>query len=112
MNKLTKNSIIFLFVTLLGAIGLIGFEIWQYTDVSKPYSAEEIAQAEINPTVNLNTADAQELKAVPGMTDELAQSVLAYRAEHGGFQEKRELLNVKGIGEKTYREIAPYITTE
>lgn len=112
MNKLTKNSIIFLIVTLLGAIGLIGFEIWQYTDVSKPYSAEEIERMEIHPAVNINTATVKELSAISGMNEKLSESVLAYRAEHGGFQEKRELLNVKGIGEETYREIEPYITTE
>ncbi len=112
MMKFTRNGIILLIVTLLGAIGLVGYEIWQYSTASKPYTADEIAQMEIDVPVNINTADIEELKAIPGMNEKLAQSVLAYREEHGGFTDKSELIGVNGIGEETYREIEPYITAE
>lgn len=112
MMKFTRNGTILLIVTLLGAIGLVGYEIWQYSTASKPYTADEIAQMEIDVPVNINTADIEGLKAIPGMNEKLALSVLAYREEHGGFSENRDLLHVKGIGEETYREIEPYITAE
>ena len=112
MMKFTRNGIILLIVTLLGAIGLVGYEIWQYSTASKPYTADEIAQMEIDVPVNINTADIEELRAIPGMNEKLAQSVLAYREEHGGFTDKSELIGVNGIGEETYREIEPYITAE
>ena len=112
MMKFTRNGIILLIVTLLGAIGLVGYEIWQYSTASKPYTADEIAQMEIDVPVNINTADIEELKAIPGMNEKLAQSVLAYREEHGGFTDKSELIGVNGIGEETYREIEPYVTAE
>lgn len=112
MMKFTRNGIILLIVTLLGMLGIIGYEIWQYSTASKPYTADEIAQMEIDVPVNINTADIEELKAIPGMNEKLALSVLAYREEHGGFSENRDLLHVKGIGEETYREIEAYITAE
>ena len=112
MMKFTRNGIILLIVTLLGAIGLVGYEIWQYSTASKPYTADEIAQMEIDVPVNINTADIEELKAIPGMNEKLAQSVLAYREEHGGFTDKSELIGVNGIGDEIYRELEPYITAE
>ena len=112
MMKFTRNGIILLIVTLLGAIGLVGYEIWQYSTASKPYTADEIAQMEIDVPVNINTADIEELRAIPGMNEKLALSVLTYREEHGGFTDKSELIGVNGIGDEIYRELEPYITAE
>ncbi len=112
MMKFTRNGIILLVVTLLGAIGLVGYEIWQYSTASKPYTADEIAQMEIDVPININTADIEGLKAIPGMNEKLALSVLAYREEHGGFTDKSELIGVNGIGDEIYRELEPYITAE
>ena len=54
------------------------------------------------PLVDLNTAPLEDLMAVPGFTPELAQAVIEYRAQFGGFQSTRELVDVLGMGEAEY----------
>ena len=49
-------------------------------------------------SVNINKATVEELvKNVPMMTPELAQSIIKYRKDNGDFQQKEELLQVKGM---------------
>ena len=35
---------------------------------------------------------------------------MTYREEHGPFQAPEEIMNVRGIGEKTYLKLEPYLT--
>ena len=62
--------------------------------------------------INLNTAGEAELLALPGVGEVLAQRILAYRQEHGGFESVEELLNVEGIGEKRFEQIWDLVTLE
>ena len=39
-----------------------------------------------------------------------AQSIVAWRTEHGGFSSVDELLEVDGIGDATLAQIAPHVT--
>ncbi|MBX6749092.1 MAG: ComEA family DNA-binding protein [Micromonosporaceae bacterium] len=60
--------------------------------------------------VNLNTATAAELEALPGVGPVLAQRIIAYREEHGGFRSVDELREVSGIGDATFAELEPRVT--
>ncbi len=60
--------------------------------------------------VNINTATSEQLKTLNGIGDVKAQAIIDYRTEHGGFKSIDELLNVKGIGEKTLEKIRPGVT--
>ena len=60
--------------------------------------------------LNINTATAEELVALPGIGDVLAQRIIIYRQTHGSFEEIDELIHVKGIGEACLRTIRDYIT--
>ena len=55
--------------------------------------------------LDLNAATAEELETLPGIGPVLAQRILDYRTACGGFETLDELLNVEGIGEKTYKAI-------
>ncbi len=60
--------------------------------------------------LNLNTATKEELMTINGIGEVLAERIIAYREEHGGFTSLEELTNVKGIAEGRYAKFAPYLT--
>lgn len=60
--------------------------------------------------IDLNSADAEALTALPQIGEVLAGRILAYREEHGAFQSTDDIMNVRGIGEKIFAEIEEYIT--
>lgn len=60
--------------------------------------------------VDLNTADAALLDTVPGIGEVIAGRIIEYRNSVGKFKTVDELLNVKGIGEKTLEEMRDYLT--
>jgi competence protein ComEA len=60
--------------------------------------------------VNLNTATLAQLEALPGVGPVLAQRILDYREQHGGFRAVSELRNVTGIGDAKYKDLAPRVT--
>ncbi len=59
--------------------------------------------------LDLNAASAEELEELPGIGPELAARIMEYRAENGPFTNPAELMNVEGIGEKTYAGLAERI---
>lgn len=60
--------------------------------------------------VNLNTASADELDAIPGVGPVTADSIVAWRREHGSFRTVDELLEVDGIGPGKFAKIKPHVT--
>ncbi len=62
--------------------------------------------------LNLNAATLEQLDALPGIGPALAQRILDYRAEHGGFKTIEELQDVKGIGETLYHDIKELVTLQ
>lgn len=60
--------------------------------------------------VNLNTATAEQLTALPGVGPKLATRIVEHRQQQGAFKSIQELMNVKGIGEKNFQKIQAYLT--
>ena len=60
--------------------------------------------------LNLNTATAAQLEALPGIGARTAQLIVEYRQKNGGFKKVEDLMNVKGIGEKSFLKLKPHIT--
>ena len=63
------------------------------------------------PKVDVNRATAAELATLPGIGDELARRIVAYREAHGPFRRPADLGAVAGIGPETVKKIAPLVTT-
>ena len=77
--------------------------------VSVPVATAEEQPAELA-VVNINTATSEQLQALPTIGPVLAERIIAYRNEHGGFHSVGELVNVPGIGEKTLEKLWDLIT--
>ena len=59
--------------------------------------------------VNLNTANAEELTALPGVGDVIAKRIIEYREHHGRFRRLEEIIIIEGFSERKYRAIAGLI---
>ena len=62
--------------------------------------------------INLTTATAEQLEAIPGIGPVLAQRIIEYRQTHGRFQSVDELLEVRGIGAKRLENMRPYVVVK
>jgi competence protein ComEA len=60
--------------------------------------------------VNLNTATAEELDALPGIGPVYAQRIIAYREANGPFEDVGEVMEVQGIGPACYEGIKDRVT--
>jgi competence protein ComEA len=55
--------------------------------------------------INLNTATAKELEALPGIGPALAKRIITFREKRQGFKRVEELLAIPGISEKKWKAI-------
>lgn len=62
--------------------------------------------------VSLNTASKHLLTYVSGLGPILAQNIVDYRAEHGAFQSRKELLKVTRLGSKAFEQAAGFLRIE
>ena len=58
---------------------------------------------------NLNTASAADLQRLPGIGPALAGRIVAYRDANGPFRRTDQIVEVKGIGDKTFEKLSPWI---
>lgn len=85
---------------------------------ARPHSVRAAAPASPTPSgpgppgapVDLNRATADELQKLPGIGPALAERIVAFRAERGPFAKPEDLMEVSGIGAKTYARLAPMVT--
>lgn len=73
-------------------------------------AAETVPEETVSFPVNINTADADTLTALPGIGRVLAERIVAYRRQNGSFRAIEEITNVEGIGEKKAEAILELIT--
>ena len=62
-------------------------------------------------SVNINTADEATLQLLPRVGPAVAKRIVEYREENGKFAEASDLMQVRGIGEKTFELLEPYVAT-
>ena len=83
-------------------------------DVQNGTFSDDIYEADANDTdagkININTAGKEELLKLPGIGNSKAESIIAYREEHGAFSDVKELMNVSGIGEGIYEKLKDKVT--
>jgi competence protein ComEA len=92
----------FLFSSLLSLVGLAGAGFAAPSE-EKPKSTSETR-------VDINEAGVVELAKLPGIGEQVAKRIVAYRDENGPFEKAEDLMNVRGIGEKSFLKLEPHIT--
>lgn len=60
--------------------------------------------------ININSASLEELDSLPGIGPTIAQRIIDYREENGGFGVIEDIMNVSGVGPSTYEQIKDLIT--
>ena len=83
------------------------------TAPNAPTTPENYAPASLTTRrINLNTAPAKELEALPGIGKGLAQRIVAHREEYGPFRRAEHLMMVRGISETRFRALRHLVTVE
>jgi uncharacterized protein len=82
-------------------------------DVNQKALTKELAlsveQAVNTVGVELNTASASLLKYISGLSDRIAREIINTRNAKGPFRARKEILNVKGLGPKTFEQCAGFL---
>jgi competence protein ComEA len=72
----------------------------KYSFVAKVYTPQKL---------NLNTATVDELKAHPYISSNTARLLVAYREQHGAYQQLEDIKNIKTINQEQLEKLKPYL---
>ena len=72
--------------------------------------AVPVEPARTDTVVNLNTATVADLEKLPGIGAKVAARIIEYRQKRGPFKKVEELMNVQGIGEKSFLKLRSQLT--
>ena len=64
------------------------------------------------PRVNINRASREELEGLPGIGPALAARIVEQRERYGRFRRPEHLMMVRGISERLFRRLRPYVNTD
>jgi competence protein ComEA len=85
-----------------------------YVPTQEELTVELLAEEETAETgsgkININTASKEVLVTLPGIGESKADSIIAYRTEHGGFSSIEEIMEIPGIKEAVFSKIKELIT--
>jgi len=95
---------------MMAALLVLGFGL--PADAAQGSSRAPAARTSVDAAapVNLNTATAAQLEMLPGVGPALAQRIVEYRQQSGGFKKVEELMNVRGIGEASFLKLKALVT--
>lgn len=96
----------YIVLRVLLAVVVVGWHI--AANAAAAPAARQIAR---QPVVNINTATVAQLQLLPWVGKVLAQRIDDYRALHGPFMLASDIMQVRGVGEKRFAAIAPYVVT-
>jgi competence protein ComEA len=100
---MTRRSLRFLATVLALAVATLALTPGTARGAASPAPAP-------SEKVNINTAGVDDLVALPGIGKSYAERIVEYRQKNGPFKKVEDILNVRGIGEKTFDRIKDRLT--
>lgn len=76
---------------------------------------KQVSDVRISPdanALNLNTASSDELEKLPKIGADIARRIVEHREKYGRFERPEELLLLRGVSEKRFREMRSFVKTE
>ena len=78
-----------------------------------PAASQPQARAEVSAAhVSINRASREELEKLPGIGPALAARIVEQRERYGPFRRAEHLMLVRGISERRFRQLRPFISAE
>lgn len=100
MNRLNASALA-LAACLIGAAAV---------EAQEPAPRLAASKSAASSPININTATAADLRKLPGIGAATAGRIIEYREKNGPFSKPEQLMNVRGIGEKSFLKLKPLVT--
>lgn len=110
-----RNGSIVLMLLIVAMLGVrLALLLWQPSLPTSNLAAyqQEIAVFEADTLIELNTATIESLEELPGIGPSMAERIVAYRTEVGGFSYLDQLMEIPGIGEAKLNGLRPYVSID
>lgn len=98
-----------IFVLVILILVLVAINVVNYVKKENLKKNYTVLIEEIKVQISINDVDAGELEDLPGIGPSLANRIVEYRNTYGKFKNLENLKNVKGIGNKLFQKILPFI---
>jgi competence ComEA-like helix-hairpin-helix protein len=120
-HLLMRRALFFALVFLCHALALAALsscvKLPRRAPVVNSLTTSELTQTRADaPTsvtlININTASREELERLPGIGRGLAARIVEHRERHGAFRRVEHLIIVRGISERRFAELRPFVTVD
>ena len=106
LTKQERQMVVFLMSVFLAGIGISYIE--KQSVVLKPVFCFDPSYGKIN----INAADKEMMKEIPGIGDTIAQRIIDYRKANGSFDDIEALRKVKGLNNSRFDHIKEAVCVE
>jgi competence protein ComEA len=96
-------------LTLASFVAMIAVQAKPAAAQSKASRSAAAKPVAVGP-ININTASAAELEALPGVGPKTAARIVEYRQKNGPFKKIEDVMNVRGLGEKNFLKLKAQLT--
>ena len=99
-------------ITILAVLAFAALPAAAQQKSSTPAAAAKASAPTPESPLNINTATQAQFEALPGLGAKVAERIIEYRQKNGNFKKVEDLMNVKGIGEKSFLKLKPLLVVQ